>query len=180
MSVFKGVSKACVLHWAGGPIKSRCLCWWLYDMRFFFCFQSSTERISPNAKKGFMLMSGSLQIQRGLAWYWKCTWFHQLAGALLGWPITKGCSRLFHLEVLKTGGQSHATASLLGPELHSAALHNGGWAQRTSACAPSVPLWPVALRELIRQPFSVTGLKAGLLRRQFSSRERVTSSQDTR
>ena len=28
-----------------------------------------------------MLMSGSLQKQLGLAWCWKCRWFHQLAGA---------------------------------------------------------------------------------------------------
>lgn len=28
-----------------------------------------------------MLMSGSLRKQLGLAWCWKCMWFHQLAGA---------------------------------------------------------------------------------------------------
>ena len=28
-----------------------------------------------------MLMSGSLRKQLGLAWCWKCKWFHQLAGA---------------------------------------------------------------------------------------------------
>lgn len=43
---------------------------------------TSTERIFPKAKKkGCMLMSGSLRKQLGLAWCWKCKWFHQLAGA---------------------------------------------------------------------------------------------------
>lgn len=28
-----------------------------------------------------MLISGSLRKQLGLAWCWKCMWFHQLAGA---------------------------------------------------------------------------------------------------
>lgn len=43
---------------------------------------TSTERIFPRAKKnGCMLMSGSLRKQLGLAWCWKCKWFHQLAGA---------------------------------------------------------------------------------------------------
>lgn len=43
---------------------------------------TSTERIFPKAKKkGCMLMSGSLRKQLGLAWCWKCMWFHQLAGA---------------------------------------------------------------------------------------------------
>lgn len=46
---------------------------------------TSTERIFPKAKKrGCMLMSGSLRKQLGLAWCWKCMWFHQLAGAPYG------------------------------------------------------------------------------------------------
>lgn len=43
---------------------------------------TSTESFFPNAKnKGCILRSGSLRKQLGLAWCWKCQWFHQLAGA---------------------------------------------------------------------------------------------------
>ena len=44
-------------------------------------FLTSTGWISPTTKTCSMLTSGSLLKTLGLAWCWKCLWFHQFPEA---------------------------------------------------------------------------------------------------
>ncbi len=68
------------LEWAA-DIRLNTWSFWTFEGWISFVHLASTGWVSPTTKMFNMLTSGSLRKMLGLAWCWKCRWFHQLAEA---------------------------------------------------------------------------------------------------